>query len=180
MLEVAVLGVLKEGELHGYELRKRLTALLGHLWPISYGSLYPTLKRLERQGAVEVVRPASGARRKRRVYRITSRGETLFRRLLEEGSSSEDLSLRLPFFRYLGPEARLGILEQKRAQLVQKLARFRETLRTMRDRIDAYTLSLLSHGVSVTEHDIRWLDELIAKERRLQGGRRRASRASPA
>ncbi len=57
MLELAILGLLKEAPLHGYELKKRLTEALGHVWGVSYGSLYPALARLERMGAIEVVDP---------------------------------------------------------------------------------------------------------------------------
>jgi DNA-binding PadR family transcriptional regulator len=57
MLELAVLGLLKEQPLHGYELKKRLGDTLGFLWGVSYGSLYPALRRLERNGAIEIVEP---------------------------------------------------------------------------------------------------------------------------
>lgn len=53
MLELAVLGLLSEQPLHGYELKKRLSETLGPLWGISFGSLYPALRRLERSGAIE-------------------------------------------------------------------------------------------------------------------------------
>ena len=52
MLELAVLGLLAEQPLHGYELKKRLSETLGPLWGISFGSLYPALRRLERWGAI--------------------------------------------------------------------------------------------------------------------------------
>src|SRR5439155_13894310 len=42
-LDLAVLGHLKEGSMHGYELRKRLAFTLGPLYAVSYGSLYPCL-----------------------------------------------------------------------------------------------------------------------------------------
>ena len=61
MLELAVLGLLKEQPLHGYELKKRLGETLGFLWGVSYGSLYPALRRLERDGAIEGVEPTAGA-----------------------------------------------------------------------------------------------------------------------
>jgi DNA-binding PadR family transcriptional regulator len=57
MLDLAILGLLKELPLHGYELKKRLNSSLGPLWGVSYGSLYPALARLERVGAIEVVEP---------------------------------------------------------------------------------------------------------------------------
>jgi DNA-binding PadR family transcriptional regulator len=57
MVELAVLGVLREGDLHGYELRKRVRELLGPGSSVSFGSLYPALARLERQGLVREVEP---------------------------------------------------------------------------------------------------------------------------
>ena len=50
VLELAVLGLLQENPMHGYELRKRLSGVLGTFHAISYGSLYPCLKDLESRG----------------------------------------------------------------------------------------------------------------------------------
>lgn len=55
MIELAVLGLLKESDLHGYELKKRLRDVLGPLSSVSFGSLYPALARLERAGLVKAV-----------------------------------------------------------------------------------------------------------------------------
>jgi DNA-binding PadR family transcriptional regulator len=54
-LELAVLGLLAEQPLHGYELKKRLSETLGPLLGISFGSLYPALRRLERTASIEEV-----------------------------------------------------------------------------------------------------------------------------
>lgn len=52
MLELAILGLLLESPpMHGYELRKRLTGLLGAFRAFSYGSLYPTLRRMQADGS---------------------------------------------------------------------------------------------------------------------------------
>ena len=52
MLELAILGLLLESPMHGYELRKRLTGLLGAFRAFSYGSLYPTLRRVQDGGLI--------------------------------------------------------------------------------------------------------------------------------
>lgn len=52
MLELAILGLLKERPMHGYDLRKRLRNGSGLAGTLSFGSLYPALARLERAGAV--------------------------------------------------------------------------------------------------------------------------------
>ena len=61
MLELAILGLLKERSMHGYQLSKRLTDSLGGFWRVSYGSLYPALRRLEKAGAIEIVAPSAHA-----------------------------------------------------------------------------------------------------------------------
>ena len=197
MLELAVLGLLAEQPRHGYELKKRLSETLGPLWGISFGSLYPALRRLERQGAIQEVeepeadegpatsgfvptgsltgdlatarlrrrrtpRPSS---RKRKAYAITSEGRQLFSELLTEESADDEraFALKLSFCRYLSPTDRLAFLERRRAQLTSRLATSRKgpAGRT----IDRYTRSLLEHRATSTQHDLEWIDELIAQER---------------
>jgi DNA-binding PadR family transcriptional regulator len=54
MIELGLLGLLSEQNLHGYELKKQLSELLGS-WSLSFGSLYPALSRLERAELVKAV-----------------------------------------------------------------------------------------------------------------------------
>jgi DNA-binding PadR family transcriptional regulator len=168
MLELAILGLLKERSMHGYQLSKRLTDTLGGFWRVSYGSLYPSLKRLERQAAVEQVFDEQEVGRRKNVYRITEQGETLFRELLEEAGADATgeenrFRVRLAFFKYLAPESRIRLLERRRAFLEERLVTLRASLSTSRD---TYTLSLMQHGRETTEQDIAWLNGLIAAERR--------------
>jgi DNA-binding PadR family transcriptional regulator len=104
------------------------------------------------------------------VYRITERGEQLFDELLaatdQSGDDDRAFNLKLAFARYLKAEARLGLLERRRAHLVERLARARESVRVSRERLDSYTRSLVEHRTAVTEQDISWLDQLIAAERK--------------
>lgn len=173
MLEMAVLGLLKERTMHGYELKKELTAKLGQLWQVSYGSLYPTLRRLEAGGAVERVFPKGEVKRRKNVYRITPVGEEMFGEALREQSAISDdtrFGLKLAFFRYLNPDARVELLERRRAYLTEKLVQIRAQIRAYRERIDAYTYRLMEHGADTTTADIAWIDMLIAEERAAAGG----------
>ena len=52
VLELAILGLLAETPMHGYELRKRLNLLLGSFRALSYGSLYPCLKAMAQRGLI--------------------------------------------------------------------------------------------------------------------------------
>jgi len=52
VLELAVLGLLHRTPMHGYELRKQLTNVLGLFRALSYGSLYPCLHELLAAGLI--------------------------------------------------------------------------------------------------------------------------------
>jgi len=193
MLELAILGLLEDQELHGYEIRKRLRDELGFFSNVSFGSLYPALSRLERSGAVEAIDadgadtpvPMTGSlsgeraamrstrttagrgRRGRKVYRITDEGRRQFAELLDREPGPDDarsFGLRLAFARYLPPQARLRLLERRRTQLEERLRRAR-AVQAGSARLDPYTRSLMEHTTESTERDISWLDRLIDAER---------------
>jgi DNA-binding PadR family transcriptional regulator len=192
VLDLAILGLLKEQPLHGYELKKRLGETLGSLWGMSYGSLYPALRRLERDGAIEIVepelptvaipatgsldgdlaaarlrRPAKATRRTRKAYRITEVGDArLSQLLLDDDAAGDDertFALKLAFCRHLEPASRLELLERRRAALADRVARSR---RTSPGRGDRYTRSLLEHRAHTTQQDLEWVEALIAAEGR--------------
>ncbi len=195
MLELAILGLLKEQPLHGYELKKRLGDSLGFLGGVSFGSLYPALRRLEDDGSIEsadgagpslgpVPMPATGSvsgevtvgrvrrrartgRRTRKAYRITDRGDIRLRELLiEDPPAANDervFALKFAFCRHLPSEARLDLLQRRRVELGERLARARDTEPA---RADRYTRSLVEHRTESIERDLQWVDELITAERR--------------
>jgi DNA-binding PadR family transcriptional regulator len=184
MIELAILGLLKERPMHGYQLQRELSEQLGGLWRVSYGSLYPSLRRLERGGAITSQPGAAGGRRKT-VYTITDEGERLFLELLVEPpqeNQTEDarFRVRVAFFRYLPPETRVRLLERRRQGLQDRLAEITSHLRTS-GTTDDYQRALLEHARAGTESDIAWLTELIRSERLKYeitapvGERRRAS-----
>src|SRR5918999_5395440 len=130
MLELAILGLLKERAMHGYELRKQLAQRLGFFWSVSFGSIYPTLRRLERRGLIEKFSNEDSASRRKQTFRITEEGEREFMELIAEGATSaweeEKFPLRLAFFRYLKPELRIRLMERRKAALEDKLAEGRQ------------------------------------------------------
>jgi DNA-binding PadR family transcriptional regulator len=199
MLELAVLGLLAEQPRHGYELKKRLSETLGPLWGISFGSLYPALRRLERSGAIEEVADTAGSaapgtfvptgslkgdlaaarmrlrarptRRTRRAYAITPQGRELFTELLTDEADDDEraFAVKLLFCGQLDPKARLAFLERRRAQLNQRLVAERKPATRA---IDRYTRSLLEHRARSTQNDLDWIADLIAQERAEQQGDR--------
>ena len=178
VLEFAVLGVLSDGPLHGYELRKRLSAVLGPFRALSYGSLYPCLRRLQSKGLIDEVHvtpaidsaaPPLSARRARVVYAITGDGKEEFAAWANqpgpEAWEDEGFAAHLAFFGRTEARVRLRILEGRRSRLEERVDTLRESLARSRERVDAYTLQLQQHGLDGAEREVRWLNELIQIER---------------
>lgn len=176
VLELAVLGLLSDSPLHGYELRKRLNAVLGTFRAISYGSLYPCLKDLTARGLIAEdgaadlgATPALTSRRNKIVYKLTAEGkETLAELLGEAGPASwddEGFGVHFAFFAQTDADVRLRILEGRRSRLEERRDGVRSALARTRERLDGYTLELQKHGLESVEREVRWLSELIESER---------------
>ncbi|WP_270887066.1 PadR family transcriptional regulator [Pedococcus sp. 5OH_020] len=176
LLEFAVLGLLHESPMHGYELRKRLNAALGAFRALSYGTLYPCLRGLlDRRLVTESTGPqaaallASGSRRARIVYELTADGKELFQQLLKEAGPTawedDTFDVHFAFFARTEAEVRLRILEGRRSRLEERLDHIRAVAAKNRERVDSYTLALQRHGEDAAEREVRWLNELITAER---------------
>lgn len=174
VLELAVLGVLHDAPMHGYELRKQLTSLIGAFRAISYGSLYPTLRRLQRAGLIvedtDSDQTTRGwGRRGRRVYRITADGKERLADLLADAGpqtwEDDGFGVHLAFFSRTPTDVRMRILEGRRRRVEERREGLRATLARAGDQIDRYTLELHRMGLDSTEREVRWLNELIATER---------------
>jgi len=182
MLDFAILGLLHESSMHGYELRKQLTTKIGAFRAaISYGSLYPTLRRLQAAGFIsEAAEPAPGppnpeapilaGRRGRIVYTITAEGKERFQELLgstgpETYDTDDSFGVHFAFFSRADQDTRLRILEGRRRRVEERREGLREVLSRAAERLDAYTLELQRHGLDACEREVRWLEELIANER---------------
>jgi len=180
VLEIAVLGLLNESPMHGYELKKRLSSLLGAFRAFSYGSLYPTLRRLQEAGWIEesahedITARAGLSRRAKRVYRLTAEGKEHFQQLLAQvgpdAFDDEGFGTRLAFFAQTRSDIRLQILEGRRQHMAAQADGMRSALARTRERLDRYTLQLQEHGLESADREVRWLTELIENERAQPAG----------
>ena len=179
VLELAVLGLLHRTPMHGYELRKQLTNVLGLFRALSYGSLYPCLHELLAAGLIaeehdeaEPDGPRRGrgpAARSLKVYRLTADGKERLQELLGEGGPAawddDGFGVHFAFFGQTRADVRLRILEGRRSRLEERMESIRAALTRTRERVDSYTLELHRHGLESVEREVRWLNELIASER---------------
>jgi DNA-binding PadR family transcriptional regulator len=194
MLDLAILGLLEDRDLHGYELRRQLRDHLGVLANVSFGSLYPALARLAVAGAVEATeeaparavaapppptgslggewavfrsrrRPGTRARRSRRVYRITDEGRRLFAELLAGGQGPDDART----FGLRWAFARHLAPQARQALLerrrAQLIVRLDELSASVEgEDLDPYARSVIEHAAEGIRQDVLWLDHLADAE----------------
>jgi len=192
VLDIAILGLLMDRDHHGYEIRTQLRDRLGVWANVSFGSIYPALARLERQGCVEAVTSSENrvnalstgslageraslrslrqtpglGRRGRKVYRITERGRHDFLALLSDPATIDDSKnfwLRMALAQYLSPTLRVGLLERRRADLVARLAEVRTGANN--DQLDSFARDVMVHAAQSVELDLAWIDSSLSTER---------------
>ncbi|GAB1512082.1 PadR family transcriptional regulator [Actinophytocola sp. KF-1] len=179
MLEFAILGLLHEAPMHGYELRKRLFDMLGTLRAFSYGSLYPTLRRLLKAGLIveddEKEQDATArawGKRAKRVYKLTAEGKERFAEMLADvgpqAYDDEGFGVHMAFFSRTPAEVRMRILEGRRRRVEERREGLRSSMARAGEQIDRYTRELHRLGLEHSEREVRWLNELIATEQREQ------------
>ena len=184
VLEYTVLGVLSDGPLHGYELRKRLTAILGPFRALSYGSLYPCLHRLTERGwvvAADVPTSPAVTRRAKVDYSLTPDGKDAFAAWVADTGpgfwDDEAFAARLAFFSRTEARVRLQLLEGRRARLQERLRSLETAIDRAQDRVDVYEWQLQQHGIDGANREVGWISQLIEAERNARATKKAVRKA---
>lgn len=172
-LEFALLGLLAQNSLHGYELRKRIGAIYGPFRALSFSVLYPALRRLLEGGLIaEAALGERGglSRRSRIVYAITEAGKSHFAEMAEgagpEAWGDESFGIRFAFFSPTSASNRVRIMEGRLTRLREKVALLKEELNRDPIGMDRYFFEWRRHSLETAEREITWLEEMIKSERK--------------
>ncbi|ROQ36460.1 PadR family transcriptional regulator [Streptomyces sp. PanSC19] len=171
MLELSILGFLYETPLHGYELRKRITALTGHVRPVGESTLYPAIKRLEKAGLlVRETRPGPAAA-PRQVLTLTPTGRDELRRRLADAEGPEVTDENrwftlLAFLRHLDdPAAQAVVLRRRLAFLEEPASFFYDGDRPLRaeELDDPFRHGILTVARATSRAELAWLRTTLAE-----------------
>lgn len=171
-LEFALLGLLSQSPLHGYELRKRLIAIYGPFRALSFSVLYPQLRRMLDSGLIEESFAEDGglSRRSRIVYCLSAKGRARFLDLTETVSpdtwEDEGFEVRFAFFSPTSRHNRVRILEGRHRRLKEKAELLRSELEKSPVGIDKYLEEWRRHSLESAEREIVWLEDMIKTERK--------------
>ena len=163
--KLAILGVLMENPAHGYELKRYFERHMGVFWMINYGSIYPALKKLEREGCIVGKKEPTNTV-DRIVYRITEKGKKEFAKILKERVKKDihvrdEFTLHLYFLDYLGEEEKRELLLGKirgNERLLKELSKNKETLK---EKMSRYRFSAVERGLMHIKTELEWLNKTL-------------------
>src|ERR1051326_2752080 len=178
--ELFVLGELMSGPQYGYRLHSIIQRILGPFHRLSWGTLYPLIRRLEQQGFLsseidvrDTTAPQGEGGQPRKAYRITESGrERFFVLMLDRGEYNPDyedlFAVKLYRFSLLTPVQQLAVLQQ----YCEYLAAMREHYSSGSRRVVAnpgiseqerpFILQLSDYHIHSFDAKLAWLDERIA------------------
>jgi DNA-binding PadR family transcriptional regulator len=165
-LKYALLGLLAESPKYGYEIKRRFEGALGNVWSVSYGQLYPTLRRLSEQGWVTKKTEPGKKAAEKNIYSITEKGisklnEWLLKPLRNTYKVKDEFTLRFLFFSKLPRETVLEYLKNQKKKSVLQKDSFQRTLVSLREEIDYYLQAIIRKGIIHLEAENQWLEEVI-------------------
>jgi DNA-binding PadR family transcriptional regulator len=165
-VKYAMLGILAEKDLHGYELKSNFDEKVGEFWSLNYGQIYTTLDRLEKEDLVSHDRQSQDKRPDRKIYSITRKG----RKELEEWLSTpvqrvralrDEFFIKLVFMDKNDPAPVLDLIEKQKALYLRQMNHLTHQKVALKKRPKdptALTTELLMDaGLFHAEADIKWL-----------------------
>ncbi|MFI6051295.1 PadR family transcriptional regulator [Streptomyces violascens] len=165
MLELAILGFLYEAPLHGYELRKRITALTGHVRPVGESTLYPAIKRLEKAGLLARETQPGAAAAPRHMLTLTRAGrQDLLHRLAEpdrlDVTDENRWFTLLAFLRHLPDPAEQAVVLRRRLAFLEEPASFfydGERPVAAEELDDPFRRGILTIARATSTAELKWL-----------------------
>lgn len=160
-----VLGFLMQGSMTGYELKKRFSLSFVFFSGLSYGSIYPALKKMEREGLITMKVEIQDGAPNRKVYTITDSGRKVFLETLrapfEVDRPKYGFLARLFFFAYLSPEERLDG-SKMHLESVRSIQRELKAVEPqIKGRADRYQYLCYRFGVQFFQDFVRNVSQIV-------------------
>jgi len=167
---VMVLALLREGDMHPYEMVRLLrTRQDDRLLTITNGTLYHTVARLQKTGLIdEIGIDRDGNRPERTTYTLTDAGRDAViawvRRELPRTDSETDFRIALAEAHNLERDDVTALLRERRSALVDSHVAHRDGLRAAHERgTPAQVLVEIERQEALLEAEVRWLDTLLTR-----------------
>ena len=171
-VKYAMLGILAEKNLHGYELKSSFDEKVGEFWSLNYGQIYTTLDRLEKEDLVTHDLQTQDRRPDRKIYSITRKGreeldEWLTTPVNKVRALRDEFFIKLVFMDKNAPGSILELIEKQKALYLKQMNRLTQQKLRLKKKSEGtdtlITELLMDAGLFHAEADIKWLTLCASK-----------------
>jgi DNA-binding PadR family transcriptional regulator len=172
MYDFIVLGNLARGPMHGYLIARVTADMVGPFETVSWGTLYPVLKKLQSEGLIEVNQEPEGDGRSRTVYAITDSGRDALHEMLmnterHHGRYDRLFAHKVALFPLLTSDERLYLCNHYAVYAQQHIDHLARERRDLEERNPAHLknfigsiFQFMDHRTSFWMHELEWAHEL--------------------
>ena len=150
-VQSVLLGFLMRKSMTGYDLKKAFSMSFSFFSGLSYGSIYPALRKMEQQGLISKQTEIQDGAPNRKIYTITEAGRKSFLESLEAPFTSEQpknsFLMRLFFFAHLSPDARKQIASRQLDSIEQVHRQLEAARPEVEARADRFQLMCFQFGL---------------------------------
>ncbi len=159
----ALLALLDQRPMYGYQLKTEFEARLGQAWPLNVGQVYTTLARLERDGLVEAEPTDGGGGEERRTYRISDAGQAVLAEwfatpVSRNGQNRDELLVKMVAALDAGRDVMVGMIRTQRTATLELLQRHTLAKADAARRGDLPRLLAADLLIAQAEGEAAWLD----------------------
>ncbi len=164
--ELLLLGLLKEGPKHGYDIKINIKKILSLFAGVDLKSIYYPLKVLEKRGMVAKRTSKPTRRPERIVYYLTPKGQERFNELLTKSllnfkRPQFSLDLSLYFLNYIKPDIAKRRFRARRVVLKQLANGLKQMVGSLKNKKASSLVYILEHNLQMVETESRFLSNLI-------------------
>jgi DNA-binding PadR family transcriptional regulator len=174
MYELFILSKLLHRPMHPYRLQLILNAAIGPFRTLSWGTLYPLMKRLEKAGYIVAVDESEDDPRGKKRYRATEAGKLRFLQIMNANGEYESdfpslFRIKLGCFGHISEEARRLILTDYSRYLTEVMEHSSSMVERIKQEPDLppdetrFALLALEHQRTVSGCELQWIQSLLNK-----------------
>ncbi|HEY3426270.1 MAG TPA: PadR family transcriptional regulator [Negativicutes bacterium] len=164
MLEYIILGLLMQRGMSGYDIKQYMNDV--EFFNASFGNIYPSLKKLEKNGMISLKEVIEGGKYKK-VYSINQNGTKKFLEWLEQPASisrsGNEHLIKMFFFHYL-PKEKVCFSVSKIIGNVSSSIRHAEVMeKVMKGKIEHFQLKTMHFGIDYYRFILDWYKKLLVE-----------------
>lgn len=175
VLKYAILGLLDQRELTGYDMKKHFEDSLGQFWSAKHSQIYPELKRLTEEGFIEFDIHIQGKKLEKKVYQITDAGKReLHEWLRKKGpipdTTKDEFMLKTFFISSMDQKEAAGLFSHQPLERTKKVEMLEQKLNVLTEE-DPSAQSLhstqfghylvLTRAIEREKGYVRWLQKTL-------------------